>query len=57
MKDDSPPKKVTSGIAKFGGMGYGNIMAEMKARQEKRTSVAPKVIIYLLNIFFKTLYY
>ncbi|XP_037804612.1 F-actin-uncapping protein LRRC16A-like isoform X17 [Penaeus monodon] len=40
-KEDSPPRKV-AGLPKFGmGIG-GNILAEMKMMQEKRTSVLPK---------------
>ncbi|XP_076044428.1 F-actin-uncapping protein LRRC16A-like isoform X18 [Oratosquilla oratoria] len=40
-KEDSPPRRMT-GVAKYGmGIG-GNILAEMKARQEKRISVIPK---------------
>nr|ASR74812.1 leucine-rich repeat-containing protein [Penaeus japonicus] len=40
-KEDSPPRKM-AGLPKFGmGIG-GNILAEMKMMQEKRTSVLPK---------------
>ena len=39
-KEDSPPRKI-AGLHKM-GIG-GNILAEMKKKQEKRTSFLPKV--------------
>lgn len=46
-KEDSPPRRM-AGLPKIGmGIG-GNILAEMKMMQEKRTSFLPKVdsIVY-----------